>query len=64
MLERLDGLPSVEGERRREKGRQRARALDHAPPLLQAGTLVPVQIVDECARVLCAGRDGAGEHTA
>ena len=64
VLQRLDGDPSITGERGREERRQRAGVLDHAKPLLKAGALVPVQIVDECERVLRARRHGAGEHAA
>ena len=62
MLQRLDGLPGVKGERSREERGQVTSALDHPPPRVEAGALVPVQIVDERERVLRAGRDGAGEH--
>ena len=64
VLQRLDGDPSLIGERGREERRQRAGVLDHAKPVLKAGALVPVQIVDEGERVLRAGRHGAGERAA
>ena len=64
VLQRLDGDPGIIGERGREERRQRAGVLDHAKPLLKAGALVPVQIVDEGERVLRAGRHGAGERAA
>ena len=64
MLERLDGDPGIIGERGREERRQRAGVLGHAKPLLKAGALVPVEIGDECERVLRARRHGAGERAA
>ena len=64
VLQRLDGDPGIIGERGREERRQRAGVLGHAKPLLKAGALVPVQIVDERERVLRAGRHGAGERAA
>src|SRR3954471_763057 len=56
VLERLDRSPGIEGERGREKGRQVTGALDHAPPLAEAGALVPLQLIDERERVLRADR--------
>ena len=64
VLQRLDGDPGIEGERRREEGRQRAGVLHHAFAKLEAGALIPIEVVNERERVLRARGCRAGEHAA
>src|SRR5688500_6495605 len=59
VLERLDRTPGVIGERGRKEGWQVAGVVDDPPPLLEPGSFVSVEIINERKRVLRPRRGGA-----
>jgi len=47
VLQRRDRGPGLSGDRRRQRRRQTAASVDHGAPVVEAGVLVPVGIVDQ-----------------